>query len=170
MYETKPQPAMAGTKHIIIRDTNKRIHRKRISKPLNPMFQNPLSRLGENPRGKDGTFIQPEQFEDNDKTAEHSKRCSTSVLDESVQKNTLEKENTTISPVYGRGRRKLIRDRSTTTTPTPGPEINARPTTEDNPNVISVVDQNVNSDLIKTENTEQTDNQNEQNIRKSTRL
>ena len=51
-----------------------------------------------------------------------------------------------------------------------GPEINARPTTEDNPNVITVVDQNGNTDLLKTENIEQTDNQNEQNSRKSTRL
>ena len=79
-------------------------------------------------------------------------------------------ENTTISPVYGRGRKKLIKDRSTTTTPTPGPTINARPTTENNSNVITVVDRNGNTDLLKTENTEQTDNQNEQNMRKSTRL
>ena len=74
--------------------------------------------------------------------------------------------NTIISPVYGRGRKKLIRDRSASTTPTPGLEINARSTTEDNPNVITVVDQNGNTDLLKTENIEQTDNQNEQNIRK----
>ena len=72
--------------------------------------------------------------------------------------------------MYRRGRKKLIRDTSTTTTPLPGLEINARPTTEDNPNVITVVDQNGNTDLIKTENIEQTDNQNQQNIRKSTRL
>ena len=65
--------------------------------------------------------------------------------------------------MYGRGQKKLIRDRSITTTPTPGLEINARPTTEDNLNVITVVDQSGNTDLIKTENIEQTDNQNEQN-------
>ena len=72
--------------------------------------------------------------------------------------------------MYGRGRKKLIRDRSTTTTPTPGLEINARPTTKDNPNVITVVDQNGNTNSINAENIEQTDNQNEQSIRKSTKL
>ena len=33
-YETKPQTAVAGTKHTITTDTNKIIHRKLISKPL----------------------------------------------------------------------------------------------------------------------------------------
>ena len=41
MYENKPQVAVAGTKHNIITDTNKRLHRKRASKPLNQIFQNP---------------------------------------------------------------------------------------------------------------------------------
>ena len=80
-------------------------------------------------------------------------------------------ENTTISPVYGRGRRKLIRDRKQNTTTTPGSTINPRPTTEDDPNMITVVGQNGdNNNLIKTENIEQTENQNEQNIRKSIRI
>ena len=119
---------------------------------MNPIFQNPLSRRGENLRRKDGKFVQMEQFEDKNITAEHSERCSTPMSEESVLDNTLEMENTIISPVYGRGRKILIRDRSTTTTPTPGLEINARPTTENNPNVITVVDQNGNTHLIKTEN------------------
>ena len=73
--------------------------------------------------------------------------------------------------MYGRGRRKLIRDRKQNTTPTPGLDINARSTTEDDPNVITVVvDQNGSNDLIKTENIEQIENQNEQSTRKSTRL
>ena len=55
-------------------------------------------------------------------------------------------ENTTISPVYGRGRKKLIRDRKNTSTP--GRTINARPITEDYPNVITVVDQNGNTDYL----------------------
>ena len=64
----------------------------------------------------------------------------------------------------------MIRDRKSNTTPTPGLEINARPTTEDDPNVITVVDQHGNNDSIKTENIEEIENQNEQSIRKSTRL
>ena len=64
----------------------------------------------------------------------------------------LDWENTNISPVYSRGRKKLIRDRKNT--PTRGTTLNARPTTEDDPNVITVVDQNGNTDLIKSENIE----------------
>ena len=174
-YENKSQTAVAGTKHTITTDKNKIIHRKRISKPLNPIFQNPLSLRGENPRGKDGRFLQQGQLdedtEEQDVTAEHSERCSTPILEENILDKTLEMENTTISPVYGRGRRKLIRDRKQNTTTTPGSEINPRPTTEDDPNMITVVDQNGNNNnLIKTENIEQTENQNEQNIRKSTRI
>ena len=80
----------------------------------------------------------------------------------------LDWENTTNSQVYGRGRKKLIGDRKNTSTP--GATINGRPTTEDDPNVIRVVDQNGNIDLIKSENIEPNENQNEQNIRKSARL
>ena len=64
MYENKPQMAGAGTKHTIIADTNKIIHRKKASKPLNPIFQNPLSRRGERmedlqqPNSKTRTSIQ----------------------------------------------------------------------------------------------------------------
>ena len=45
-YENKPKTVVAGTKHTIITNKNKIIHRKRISKPLNPIFQNPLSGRG----------------------------------------------------------------------------------------------------------------------------
>ena len=85
-------------------------------KPLNPIFQNPFSRRGENPRGKDGRFFQQGQLEEDtedlDVTAEHSERCTTPILEENVRDKILEMENTTISPVYGRGRRKLIRQKS----------------------------------------------------------
>ena len=118
MYENKPQMAVAGTKHTTITDTNKIIHKKRASKQLNQILQNPLSRRGKNPRGKYGRFITTEQQDENTNTAEHSERCSTPVLEESVLNNTLTSmtpelnwENTTISPVYGTGRKKLIRGR-----------------------------------------------------------
>ena len=105
-YENKPQTAVAGTKHTVITNKNKVFHRKRISKPLNPIFQNPLSRRGENPRGKDGRFLQhghsDEDTDQPDVTAEHSERCSTPILEENILDKTLEMENTTISPVYGR--------------------------------------------------------------------
>ena len=82
MYKNEPQMAVAGTKHTIITDTNKIIHRKRSSKPLSQIYQNPLSRRRENPRGKDGRFTTIEQQEENINTAEHSERCSTPVLEE----------------------------------------------------------------------------------------
>ena len=63
-YENKPQTVVAGTNHTITTDENKIIHRKRISKPLNPKFQNPLSRRGENPRENDGKFLQQGQLEE----------------------------------------------------------------------------------------------------------
>ena len=54
MYENKPQMAVAGTKHTIITDTNKIIHRKRASKPLNQIFQSsiPTRRKPEGKRWK----------------------------------------------------------------------------------------------------------------------
>ena len=51
-YDTNPQTAVAETKHTITTDTNKSIHKKRISKPLPNSFQNPLSRRGENRRAQ----------------------------------------------------------------------------------------------------------------------
>ena len=63
-YENKPQTAVAETKHTIITDKNKIFLRNRISKPLNPISQNPLSRRGGNPRGKDGRFLQQGHLEE----------------------------------------------------------------------------------------------------------
>ena len=60
--------AVAGTKQTIITDTNKIIHRKRASKPINQIFQNLLSRRGE----KDGKITTIEQEEENINSAEHS--------------------------------------------------------------------------------------------------
>ena len=82
-------------------------------------------------------------------------------------RDTLEMENTTISSVYGRGRRKSIRDRSSATTSCA--TIVARPTTEYNPNVITVVDQNRITDSKKSENLDINENQSDSNVRKSTR-
>ena len=62
-YETIPQTAIAETKHTITTDTNKIIHRKRISKPLPLSFQNPLSRRGEHSGVSDGKFKQAPQLE-----------------------------------------------------------------------------------------------------------
>ena len=52
---------------------------------------------------------------------------------------------------------------------TPGATIEVRPTTEDNPNIITVVDHNGNTDLIKSENIDMNEYQNEPSLRTSTR-
>ena len=72
--------------------------------------------------------------------------------------------------MYDRGRRKLIREIISATTSKPGATTDARPTTEDTPILITVVDQNGITDLIKSENIDINDIQNEPNVRKLTRL
>ena len=52
-YDTKPQSAVAGTKHTITTDE----HINTPKKPLKSTFQNPLSRRGETPRGPDGNTV-----------------------------------------------------------------------------------------------------------------
>ena len=57
-YLTKPQTAVAGTKHTITTDTNKIRRWKFLGEPLPNSFQNSLSRWGKNKRGMNGRFIQ----------------------------------------------------------------------------------------------------------------
>ena len=75
-----------------------------------------------------------------------------------------------IIPVYGRGKRKLIRDRNAQTSPgqmnlqmyleklneSEETQNNATPTREEDPNVITVPDKNGNTDLLKIEQIENT--------------
>ena len=86
-----------------------------MSKTPNPIFQNPLSRRGKTRGAKDGKLV---QLEDSNITVNYSERCSTPASEESVLESTLEMETTPIIPVYGRGRKKLIRDRGIATTHT----------------------------------------------------
>ena len=89
-YDTKPQIALAGTKHTITTDENKIKHRKRMSNPLKSTLQNPLSRRGANPRGPDGRFIaamfiQLETTEDSEQLI----GASTPILEESVLETSM---------------------------------------------------------------------------------
>ena len=94
-YDTNPQIAVAETKHTITTDTNELIHKKRISKPLPNLFQNPLSRRGENRRGTDGRFVQTsihsgsedeEEEEDETQTETDERRASTPTGETSVER------------------------------------------------------------------------------------
>ena len=182
-YDTKPQIAVAGTKHTITTNENKIIHRKRVSKPLNYSFQNPLCKRGEISRGPDGRFtalpIQPETSEE----VEQLIKESTPILDESVLETTMISQTET-SPTNGRGKRKQVRDRNAQKSPgqpnlqmclenltETGDINNVTPKTEEDPDVITVTDKNGNTDLIKIEKIEYTNqnNNNEPTTRKSAR-
>ena len=95
-------------------------------------------------RGTDRRFSNTQTQED---TMKHTPRSCTQVLEESIIDTILDIQmyNTEMSPVYGRGRRKFIRNRNNITTPGGRTEqdIEARPTTEDDPIIITVIDQSV---------------------------
>ena len=86
-YDTKPQTAIAGTKHSITTDTNKVIHQKLNSKALQSSFQNPLSRRGKNRRGPDGKFAQKalQQTEEDNKGEELEEIEETEEQDQAPQ-------------------------------------------------------------------------------------
>ena len=185
-YETKPQLAVAGTKHTITNDTNKIIHRKRVSKTLTHTFKDPFSRRGQNPRGPDGRFTQMriDQLDQSDEI-EQPARESTPVLEESMLETVLNETPMETSPVYGKGKKKLIRDRSVQQQSPVQSNLRmhlenmteeqleeARGTAEGNPDTIPVVDRNGNTDSMKIEQIENINTiyENEPAIRKSTRI
>ena len=117
-YDTNPQIAVAETKHTITTDTNKIIHKKRISKLLPNSFQNPLSRRGENRRGTDGRFVQTsiqsdsegeEEEEEETQTETDERRASTSTAEISVE--GMETSFDFTPPIQiGRGRKRQSRE------------------------------------------------------------
>ena len=119
-YDTNPQIAVAETKHTITTDTNKIIHKKRISKPLPNSFQNPLSRRGENRRGIDGRFVQTsiqsdsedeKEEEEETQTETDERRASTPTAETSVE--GMETSFDFTPPIQiGRGRKKTIKEKT----------------------------------------------------------
>ena len=141
-------------------------------------FQNPHSRRKENQRGPDGrytvaTFNQSEITAD----AEQLIRESTPILEESMLKTAMQRP-TEISPVFGRGKRKLNKDRGQINFQLYLEKLNASedtqhnitPTTEEHPNITTVTDKNGNTASIEQiENTNRNTN-NELTTRKSSRI
>ena len=119
-YDTNPQTAVAETKHTITTDTNKILHKKRISKPLPNSFQNHLSRRGENRRGTDGRFVQTsiqsdsedeEEEEEETQTETDERRASTPTAETSVE--GMETSFDFTPPIQiGRGRKKTIKEKT----------------------------------------------------------
>ena len=73
--------------------------------------QSPLSREGENARGPDGTFTATEE----NTSSEQIKRSSTPVLEETILNTIIDLELIPANTGFGRGRKKLIRKRTTMT-------------------------------------------------------
>ena len=88
-----------------------------------------------------GRFIITKTSEEN---PEHNERSSTPILEDNVLDTTLEQDwaEADLNPVCGRGTKRLVRNRDGSTTPGERnqPEIYATPTTETDPNIITVVD------------------------------
>ena len=189
-YETKPQTALAGTKHAITTDTNKTIHRKLISNPLPNSFQNAVSRRGENRRGPDGKFAQKsakqveEDIEEEPEEIEQEKIEEQDPSTPNTSIETLDDSFDFAAPIQvGRGRKKQPQS---TKTNTPGKDNlkmhvenmneeqlqQARETIAENPRNVTMIDNNGNDDdnyNIKTEIIEP-ENTNNVQVRRSTRI
>ena len=188
-YETKPQTAVAGTKHTITTDTNKTIHRKLISKPLPNTFQNSLSRRGENRRGPDGRFATQTETSETTTVEEEEKESDsgedqTSSQAADVSMESVEANFEFTSPKQpGRGRKKPSPS-------TPGRSNlrlhvdvmteeqleQAMQTINENPTTTTIVDNTGNQNKIKTETNiieneipDITENDNQIQIRRSSR-
>ena len=182
-YQTKPQTAVAGTKHTITTDTNKVIHRKLASKPLPNSFQNPLSRRGENRRGIDGRFIQMSlpsletEGTDEEETQSEGEKESTPVAETSTEQMEEEFEFTPPTPIRrgepqspGAGNLKLHVENMNEQQ-----LEQALETINENPTTTTIIDNNGNENYIKTEineitNTSERSSNNNQPIRRSSRL
>ena len=186
-YQTKPQTAVAGTKHTIITDTNKIFHRKLVSKPLPNSFQNPLSHRGENKRGMDGRFIQmslpsldtKEDDDEEETQSEEDKRGRTSVRETSTEQMDESFDSTPPTPI-GRGRPKLVRNREPKSPGTSNLKLHvdnmneqqleqAIETINEDPTTITIVDNNGNENQIKTEISENPNTRDMNNINNQTR-
>ena len=110
-YDKQPQTSVSGTKHTIITDKNKIIHRNRLSNPLTTTFR--IHSPNEGKTQKDGRFTQmPLNQSEITTDADQPLRESTPILEESMLETTLQETLIEMSPVFGRGKKILIRNRT----------------------------------------------------------
>ena len=167
-YQTKPKTAVAGTKHAITTNTNKKLHRKLVSKPLPNSFQNPLSRRGKNRSGIDEQLIQKslpsletEDIDEEETQSEEEERESTPITETSTEQM---EENFNLTPPtpIGRGRPKFVRNRDTKSPGSSNLKLHvdnmneqqleqAIETITENPTTTTIVDNTSNENQIKTE-------------------
>ena len=111
VYSDKPQLAVSGTKHTVITPNGRILHRKMISKPIPEFSQEQNNRgLGHADQTADLSDHHP-----NKKRAmviESDSESETPLLDTESRKTPEPLANTTIKGTLGRGRPKLVRDRT----------------------------------------------------------
>ena len=159
---------------------------RRVSKPFKSRFQNPLSRRGENPRAGRPLYISNIQpIRDDNRRGTANKREHSNFAIENVSDNNTKQKQ---AHCRGGGRESWLwtdahknhKDKSTCNLQMYLEKVNepeeiqqnTTPTTEDDPNIITVTDKNGNTGLKKIEQMEITNQNtnNEMKTRKSARI
>ena len=120
-YSDKLQFAISGENHTVTTPNGRVIHRKLISKPIETFNQETNNR-GTGPRGSDGRFIRSPSKQRRAMVID-SEDDSEAPLMDLVNPKTPESPNTTVTKrgSIGRGRPKLIRDRTSPNSPQTSP-------------------------------------------------
>ena len=121
-YSDKPKLAVSGTKRTVTTPNVRVLHSKMISKPISEFSQKQNNR-GIGPRGPDGRFIRSPTKQKRAMVVESDSESETPLMDTESPKTPEPPANTT-KGTFGRGRPKLVRDRtssnSSQTTTAPG--------------------------------------------------
>ena len=113
----KPQLAESGTKHTVTTPNGRTLHKKLISKPISDFTQEQNNR-GIGPRGPDGCFIRSPSKQKRTMVIESDSESQTPLMDTVSPKTTEPQANTTLKTgTLGRGRPKLVRDRTSPNSP-----------------------------------------------------
>ena len=111
-----------GTNQTVTTPNGRKIHRKLISKPIET-FNEETNNRGTGPHGPDGRFIRSPSKQRRTMVID-SEDDSEAPLMDLVNPKTLESQNTTVTKrgSIGRGRPKLIRDRTSPNSPQTSPD------------------------------------------------
>ena len=121
----KLQLATSGTKHTVTTPNGRILHRKIISTPVSDFAQEQNNRcIG--PRGQNGRFIRSPSKQKQTTVIESDSELDTPLTDTENPKTPEHLDNTTLKKsTFGRGRPKLVRDRTNSNSPqastAPGP-------------------------------------------------
>ena len=121
-YPDKPQLAILGTNHKVTTPNGRIIHRKVISKPIE-IFHQGTNNRGTGPRGSDGRLIRSPSKQRRAMVIDFEDDSEAPLMD-LVNPKTSESPKTTVTKrgSIGRGRPKLIRDRTSPNSPQTSPD------------------------------------------------